>query len=67
MHERNQDAILGLFFSCGSLGGMFGPWVVGLASDWPSPRNAVGVVAALFCLFMAVVPMMVRRTERAAG
>lgn len=56
MHDRNRGAILGLFFACGGLGGMFGPWAVGVASDWLGLRHGVGVMSALFCaLLMAAL------------
>ncbi len=33
-YQENAGTILGLLFACAGVGGMLGPWAVGLASDW---------------------------------
>lgn len=50
-HAANQGAILGLLFTFAGLGGMLGPWLVGVASDWLGLQ--IGFSASLlFCALM---------------
>jgi len=51
MHQENQGTILGLLFTFAGLGGMLGPWAVGLLSNWVGMQFGFGIV--LF--FLAIV------------
>ena len=51
MHQENQGTILGLLFTFAGLGGMLGPWAVGLLSNWVGMQFGFGII--LF--FLAIV------------
>ena len=34
LHKENVGTVLGLFFAFAGVGGMIGPWLMGLVSDW---------------------------------
>lgn len=53
-HTENQGAILGLLFTFAGLGGMLGPWLVGLASDLIGLQLGFSV-SLLFCALMTGV------------
>ncbi len=42
-HPENLNSILGLLFTFAGLGGVLGPWAVGLVSDWGGLRLGFGL------------------------
>ena len=47
IHQENQGTILGLLFTFAGVGGMLGPWAVGLFSDWFGMQSGFGIILAL--------------------
>lgn len=50
-HTENQGAILGLLFTFAGLGGMLGPWLIGVASDQIGLQLGLGA-CLVFCALM---------------
>ena len=44
LHQENEGVILGLLFTFAGVGGMLGPWTVGLVSDWVGMRLGFGII-----------------------
>jgi FHS family glucose/mannose:H+ symporter-like MFS transporter len=48
LHKENVGTILGLLFTFGGVGGMLGPWIIGVLSDWIGIQMGFGMIA-VFC------------------
>lgn len=62
MAPSNTARVLGIYFACGGLGGMAGPWLLGIANDllglqWGMASN---------CLFFLgiMIPLLILRTKK---
>jgi len=53
-HQENVGTILGLLFTFAGIGGMLGPWAVGVFSDWMGMSLGFGVIL-LFLVGMNIV------------
>ncbi|MGQ9630876.1 MAG: MFS transporter [bacterium] len=53
LHRENVGTILGLLFTFAGVGGMIGPWMVGLLSDWAGIEWGFGAILA-FCISMFI-------------
>ena len=54
LHQENVGTILGLLFTFAGVGGMLGPWLVGILSDWMGIQLGFGVIL-VFCLGMSMI------------
>jgi MFS transporter, FHS family, glucose/mannose:H+ symporter len=65
LHRENIGTIFGLLFMFAGLGGMFGPWFIGVVSDWLGIQWGFGLVT-LYCLAMivALLRLLARSRER---
>lgn len=54
LHQENVGTILGLLFTFAGVGGMFGPWLVGILSDWMGIQLGFGVIL-VFCIGMSMI------------
>jgi FHS family glucose/mannose:H+ symporter-like MFS transporter len=54
LHTENVGAILGLLFTFGGIGGMLGPWTIGIFSDWLGIQAGFGMIS-IFCMVMSVI------------
>jgi fucose permease len=52
LHSENVSSVLGLLFTFAGVGGMLGPWLVGLASDAVGIHYGFGTVL-VYCMVMA--------------
>jgi MFS transporter, FHS family, glucose/mannose:H+ symporter len=66
-HTENQGAILGLLFTFAGLGGMLGPWLIGVASDLIGLQLGLGACLA-FCALMigALLILLAGQRQKAA-
>lgn len=65
LHQENTSSILGLLFTFAGVGGMFGPWLVGLASDAVGINLGFGM-NLLFSGLMAIsIFILMERTRHA--
>jgi fucose permease len=46
--------ILGLLFTFAGVGGMFGPWLVGIISDWIGIQLGFGMIL-IYCISMSLI------------
>ncbi len=53
LHQENTGTILGLLFTFSGLGGMLGPWLIGVLSDWTTIRTGFGMIT-LFCVVVCI-------------
>ncbi|GAK58306.1 major facilitator superfamily MFS_1 [Candidatus Vecturithrix granuli] len=53
LHQENIGTILGLLFTFSGLGGMLGPWLIGVLSDWTTIRLGFGIIT-LFCVIVCI-------------
>lgn len=53
LHQENIGTILGLLFTFSGLGGMLGPWLIGVLSDWTTIRTGFGIIT-LFCVIVGI-------------
>jgi FHS family glucose/mannose:H+ symporter-like MFS transporter len=53
LHRENVGTILGLLFTFGGVGGMLGPWTIGIFSDWLGIQAGFGLVV-VFCIGMSI-------------
>ncbi len=42
-HQENEGTILGVLFTFAGVGGMLGPWLIGLLSDWVGMQLGFGI------------------------
>jgi fucose permease len=54
LHTENVGAILGLLFTFGGIGGMLGPWTIGIFSDWLGIQAGFGMIS-IFCMTMSII------------
>ncbi len=62
-HVENQGAILGLLFTFAGLGGMVGPWLVGIASDLFGLQLGFSV-SLLFCALMIAALLVLLKNQQ---
>jgi fucose permease len=53
LHKENVGTILGLLFTFAGIGGMLGPWIVGIFSDWMGIQMGFGMIL-IFCIGMSI-------------
>jgi fucose permease len=53
LHQENMGTILGLLFTFAGVGGMLGPWIVGVSSDWVGIQMGFGMIL-IFCIGMSI-------------
>ena len=61
LHVDNLGTILGLLFTCGGIGGMLGPWLIGIVSDWLGIQTGFGLVAVFFLALSATLGLLIAR------
>jgi FHS family glucose/mannose:H+ symporter-like MFS transporter len=61
LHVENVGTILGLLFTCGGVGGMLGPWLIGIVSDWLGIEIGFGLVAVFFLALSATLGLLIAR------
>ena len=54
LHRENLGTILGLLFTFAGVGGMFGPWFVGIISDWLGIQLGFGMIL-IYCMSMSLI------------
>ena len=54
LHKENVGTILGLLFTFAGLGGMLGPWAIGVLSDLAGIQMGFGMIL-VFCVGMSIV------------
>lgn len=54
LHQENVGTILGLLFTFAGVGGMLGPWLVGILSDWMGIQLGFSVIL-VFCIGMSMI------------
>jgi FHS family glucose/mannose:H+ symporter-like MFS transporter len=62
-HHENQGTILGLLFTFAGVGGMLGPWLVGVASDAFTIRYGFGLVL-MYCIIMGISAFVLMKGAR---
>ena len=68
-HTKNANSILGVLFACAGIGGMIGPWIIGLTSDSFGLRVgfSVNLIFAILMTTAILVLMKGKRYERATA
>lgn len=61
--SANQGTMLGIFFACGGLGGMAGPWLAGIVSEAAGVKAGM-MVNVFFCMVMMGLVLILRRSEK---
>ena len=64
LHQENQGAILGLLFTFAGIGGMLGPWVVGLTSDWFGMQLGFGLVLVFLILMNMFFALLLKKEKK---
>ena len=54
LHQEHVGTILGLLFTFAGIGGMFGPWLVGIFSDWIGIQLGFAVIL-IYCISMSLI------------
>jgi fucose permease len=54
LHRENVGTVLGLLFTFAGVGGMVGPWLVGILSDWIGIQLGFGVIL-VFCMGLSLI------------
>ncbi len=65
-HVANQGAILGLLFTFAGLGGMLGPWLVGVASDLLGLQIGFSATLLFCALMIGMLLILLAGQKRAA-
>ncbi len=67
LQRENVGTALGLFFAFGGVGGMLGPWLIGLLSDWLGITAGFGLVL-VYCVvtFGTLVTLMLMKDKQGA-
>jgi MFS transporter, FHS family, glucose/mannose:H+ symporter len=60
---EHSGVILGLLFTCGGLGAMIGPWLIGLCSDWFGLQLGFGVLVG-YCLLITVSALVLMGAKK---
>jgi fucose permease len=58
-HEANMGLILGLLFAFAGLGGMFGPWLIGVAADALHSIQWGFGVTVIYCVLLAGATLVI--------
>jgi fucose permease len=67
LHQENVGTILGLLFTFAGIGGMLGPWTIGVFSDWLGIQTGFGMIA-IFCVGMtAIFALLTARQKRTSA
>jgi MFS transporter, FHS family, glucose/mannose:H+ symporter len=66
LHQENAGTLLGLLFTFGGLGGMLGPWLMGLASNWFGLTWGFSLVVG-YCLIMVGTLLALLSNTRTAA
>lgn len=53
LHKENVGTILGLLFTFAGIGGMLGPWIIGISSDRLGIQAGFGAIV-IFCIGMSI-------------
>lgn len=62
LHRENIGAILGLLFTFAGLGGMLGPWLIGVLSDWMTINLGFGIIT-LFCVLVCLTLFLLMKQQ----
>ena len=63
LHTENMASILGLLFTFAGVGGMLGPWLIGLAGDALGLSLGFGI-NLLYCgLLLVIMLMLIKETN----
>jgi len=62
LHKENLGTVLGVFFAAGGVGGMIGPWLIGLMSDWQGITAGLSLVLAFYVLVFSAL-LVLRRIK----
>lgn len=62
-YQENVGTILGLLFTFAGLGGMLGPWIIGLASDWLGIQVGFGVVLVFLVVMNISLGLLGRKQK----
>lgn len=63
LHTENQGTILGMLFTFAGVGGMVGPWLVGIASDLLGLQLGFGT-SLLFCGLMIATLLVLMKNQQ---
>jgi len=63
LHQENVGTILGLLFTFAGVGGMFGPWLVGIFSDWFGIQLGFGMIL-IFCLGVTIIFALLSSSQK---
>jgi fucose permease len=63
LHVDNVGTILGLLFTCGGVGGMLGPWLIGIFSDWLGIQTGFGLIAVFLLALSATFGLLIARRK----
>ena len=66
LHQENQGTILGLLFTFAGIGGMLGPWAVGLLSDWFGMQLGFGSVLVFLILMNIFFSFLLKKEKENA-
>ncbi len=61
MHQENQGTILGLLFTFAGLGGMVGPWLVGVVSDLAGLQLGFGIILVFLLGLNISLGLLIRK------
>jgi FHS family glucose/mannose:H+ symporter-like MFS transporter len=64
LHQENLGTILGLLFTFAGIGGMLGPWAIGVFSDWLGIQTGFGVIAVLCMALTLIFSLLVGRRKQ---
>jgi fucose permease len=67
LHLENVGTILGLLFTFGGIGGMLGPWAIGVFSDWLGIQTGFGVVTVLCTALTLTFGIIIRKQKQLDG
>jgi fucose permease len=60
LHTENMATILGLLFTFAGVGGMLGPWLIGLASDALGLSLGFGVTLVYCGVFLVITLILIK-------
>jgi FHS family glucose/mannose:H+ symporter-like MFS transporter len=63
LHTDNVGTILGLLFTCGGIGGMLGPWLIGIFSDWLGIQTGFGLIVIVFVALSVTFGLLVAKRK----
>jgi fucose permease len=62
-HKENMNTVLGLLFTFAGLGGILGPWLIGIASDFGGIKFGFGLNLVLGLLTAAAAFILLQRSK----